>query len=105
MCVTFDAANACSSTTCVNPTEVELIQYYQKYAERNFYFHLKLTKNHEVLSTLEADGDFDLHKLFEAFEKNPNMLVCLEIPQQLTLVEMQKAVEESLKFLEGKAES
>ena len=105
MCVTFDAANACSSTTCVNPTEAELIQDYQKYAERNFYFHLKLTKNHEVLDTLEADGDFDLHKLFEAFEKNPNMLVCLEIPQQLSLVKMQKAVEDSLKFLEGASES
>ncbi len=105
MCVTFDAANACSSTTCVNPTEEELIQYYQKYTERNFYFHLKLTKNHEVLDALEENGDFDLHKLFEAFEKNPNMLICLEIPQQPTLVTMQEAVENSLKFLEGEFES
>ncbi len=82
-----------------------MIQYYQEFAERNFYFHLKLTKNHEVLDTLEADGDFDLHKLFEAFKKNPSMLVCLEIPQQPTLVKMQKAVEDSLKFLEGTSES
>lgn len=105
MCVTFDAANAVSKTTCVNPSEEELLQYYHDFEERNFYFHLKLTKNHEVLDTLEPEGDFDLRKLFTAFEKNPDMLICLEIPQQATLTEMEKAVEKSLEVLKGSSES
>jgi sugar phosphate isomerase/epimerase len=104
MCVTFDAANACSNTTCVNPTDEELYRYYHDFEERNFYFHLKLTKNHEVLDILQKDGDFDLYKLLETFKENPNMLVCLEIPQQPTLAEMQLVVEKSLKFMEGETE-
>jgi sugar phosphate isomerase/epimerase len=101
MCVTFDAANAYSNTTCINPTEEELLQYYEQFNERNFYFHLKLTKNHEVLDSLQRNGDFNVFRLFKAFERNPNMLICLELPQQNTFEKMQKAVEESLQFIEG----
>lgn len=99
MCVTFDAANATNHTTCVNPTEDELLEYYEKFRDRIFYFHLKVTRNHKLLDTVEADGDFHIEKLFEAFSKNDGMMICLEIPQQPDLVRMTAAVESSLKVL------
>lgn len=100
MYVTFDAANATNRTTCVNPSEEELLRYYQKFSDRIFYFHLKVTKDHQLLDTVEAEGDFRVEKLFEAFSQNPDMKICLEIPQQPDLVRMTAAVDRSMEVLE-----
>lgn len=101
MCVTFDAANATNHTTRVNPTEEELLKYFEKFCDRIFYFHLKVTRDHKLLDTVETEGDFHIKKLFDAFSANSGMMICLEIPQQPDLVKMTAAVERSLEVLEG----
>lgn len=100
MCVTFDAANATNCTTCINPTEEQLLEYYNRFSERIFYFHLKVTKNHQLLDTVEREGDFHVENLFQAFSSNKDMKICLEIPQQPDLRKMTAAVERSLEVLE-----
>lgn len=100
MCVTFDAANATNNTTCVNPSEEELLAYYEKFRDRIFYFHLKVTRDHVLLDTVETEGDFRIKELLRAFSSNKDMKICLEIPQQPDLKRMTEAVERSLNVLE-----
>lgn len=102
MCVTFDAANATNNTTCINPSEEELLRYYHRFSDRIFYFHMKSTKNHVLLDTVEPDGDFRMNALLDAFSANTDMKICLEIPQQPNLVKMTEAVEKSLDVLTGR---
>ena len=104
MCVTFDAANATNCTTCVNPSEEELLAYYRRFSDRIFYFHMKSTREHVLLDTVELDGDFHLSALLDAFSANPDMKICLEIPQQPDLVKMTEAVERSLDVLARRTE-
>lgn len=101
MCVTFDAANATNYTTCINPTQEELMQYYRSYPDRIFYFHLKVTNNHKLLDTVEIEGDFQIKHLFQEFSRNPDMKICLEIPQQENLINMTAAVERSIDVLQN----
>ena len=100
MCATLDAANATNAATRVNPTEAEILEYYRKYSDRIFYYHLKCTRGHKLLDTVEADGDFRVRELFRAFSSNPEMKICLEIPQQSCLKDMTSCVEQSLTVLE-----
>ncbi|MEY8337670.1 hypothetical protein AALB16_06505 [Lachnospiraceae bacterium 62-35] len=100
MCMAFDAANATNKATCVNPSQEELLVYYQKFRDRIFYFHLKVTRDHALLDTVEMDGDFQIKELLKAFSSNKDMKICLEIPQQPNLKRMTAAVERSLTVLE-----
>lgn len=100
ICATLDAANATSSTTMVNPSQEEILDYYRRFRDQIFYYHLKVTRQHEVLDTVEAEGDFSFRALFDAFSGNPEMKICLEIPQQSNLRKMLSCVERSLQVLE-----
>ena len=100
ICATLDAANATNCTTLVNPTEEELLAYYRRYGKQIFYYHLKVTRDHRLLDTVEAEGDFRVAELFRAFASNPEMWICLEIPPQPTLTDMTDAVEQSIRNLE-----
>lgn len=101
MCTTLDAANATNKDTLVNPTEEDLLAYYRRFPDRIFYYHLKVTKNHVLLDTIERDGDFSVDRLFDVFSTNADMNICLEIPQQPNLEQMTAAVERSLVVLAG----
>ncbi|WP_101876582.1 sugar phosphate isomerase/epimerase family protein [Lachnoclostridium edouardi] len=101
MCATLDAANATNETTMVNPEEEDIISYYNKYKDRIFYYHLKVTRDHKLLDTVETEGDFHVKKLFKEFSKNPEMKICLEIPQKKTLADLNRTVERSIQVLEG----
>ena len=101
MCATLDAANATNETTMVNPEEEDIISYYNKYKDRIFYYHLKVTRDHKLLDTVETEGDFHVKRLFKEFSKNPEMKICLEIPQKKTLADLNRTVERSIQVLEG----
>ena len=100
MCSTFDAANFTNQTTLVNPDEEELAAYYQTFSERIPYFHMKVTRKHELLDALETEADFDVFRLLDLFSQNEKMLVALEIPQQPDLIRMTEMVEKSIQVLE-----
>lgn len=100
MCSTFDAANFTNQTTLVNPDEEELAAYYQTFSEKIPYFHMKVTRQHELLDALETETDFDVFRLLDLFSRNEKMLVALEIPQQPDLIRMTEMVEKSIKVLE-----
>lgn len=100
MSSTLDAANFTNHTTVVNPDEEDIIAYYQKYVDQIPYFHMKVTKNHILMDTVEKGADFDIFRLLNIFSKNKEMLVALEIPQQADLISMTAAVERSIKVLE-----
>ena len=100
ICATLDAANATGSATLVNPCQEEILNYYRSFRDQIIYYHLKMTRHHTLLDTVEAEGDFSVKALFDAFSENPGMKICLEIPQQPTLMKVMSCVERSLQVLE-----
>lgn len=80
---TFDAGNFMNKNqTRVNPSQEELIQYIRKYHKQLPYIHIKLTRNNEIIPTLEGNVDFDIKQIFDEFTVNPKANICLELPGQ-----------------------
>lgn len=99
---TLDAANFTAETTQENPDELELLEYFRTNRKKISYFHLKTTREHQVLNSIEAQGDFDVFKILDELAENPEVLVCLELPPQKHLKEMQNQVYQSLKVLQNR---
>lgn len=97
---TFDPSNFTNRQNArVNPTHEELLNYYRAYYKQIPYCHLKMTKCNTLLPTVECSGDYNLKIFIEEFAKNPEMLLCLELPSQDRLDVIQENITKSIDFL------
>lgn len=95
----LDAANFTSRDTAVRPEQEELLGYIRRRTAQIPYYHMKMTRQHEVLPSIEADGDFDVFAVIDALSANRDVLVCLELPPADHLSEIQLHVERSIETI------
>ena len=100
--LTFDPANATTTSLCKSPSgEEEVLRFVDEFAPRVFITHYKTTKAGVVEAAI-GDADVDNGKLLQTLSGPYRGVLCVEIPGSPTLKETAASVQTSLDYLRAK---